>query len=420
MIKQILKIIWNQRRSNGWIFAELLIVLGALWVMMDVLVANVTVYRMPLGYDVKDCYNVSFSRLASESPEYVVDSLANEAQDLDRILANLRQNPEVESACLHFLAYPYTPGYWWNTMYRADADTTDKTVDWYRYSVVSPEYFDVLQIKDRDGKPLTAQLSGDMAQLVVTPDIEQKFFPGQSAKGERMKHAVEDSETYPISAVSSPIRSNEFVKSESFFYRVQTGSVMEAFINEGRADRMSCIVRMRPGFKKEQIEKAMEDMGDRLVSNNIYVSGVYSLEEMRAQVLKEHTDAIKMKLALVVFMLVNVFFGIVGTFWLRIQYRKGEMGLRTALGSTRRGLFGFLSLEGISLLMLTVPLVLFFILNAVYFELPDTANLPYTCWRFVAALGGALLLLSGMVMMGIWLPARKIMKMDPAEALHYE
>ena len=35
MIKHILKIMWNQRRTNGWIFAELLIVAGVLWVMVD-------------------------------------------------------------------------------------------------------------------------------------------------------------------------------------------------------------------------------------------------------------------------------------------------------------------------------------------------------------------------------------------------
>ena len=33
MIKHLLTIIWNQRRANGWIFAELLIVAGILWFM---------------------------------------------------------------------------------------------------------------------------------------------------------------------------------------------------------------------------------------------------------------------------------------------------------------------------------------------------------------------------------------------------
>ena len=35
MIKHIFKIIWAQRKSNGWILGELVIVMCALWFMMD-------------------------------------------------------------------------------------------------------------------------------------------------------------------------------------------------------------------------------------------------------------------------------------------------------------------------------------------------------------------------------------------------
>ena len=420
MIKHVLKMIWNQRKSNSWIFAELLIVLGALWVMTDVLVANLAVYSMPLGYDVRDCYNLQFSRLSTKSTEYVTDSLTNDAEDIQRILTNLRQNQKVENVCLHFLAHSYSPGYWWTTMYHAEADSTEKNDYYYRHSVVSPEYFEVLRIQDKSGKPIRQQLSSDLAQLVITPDIEDKFYPERSAVGQRLKHSIDDSETFPVTAVCSSIRSNEYVKSEPFFYRVQSGSVMSDFINNGRGERMTCIIRMRPGFKADEIEKFLEDMGDRLASNNMYVSGVNSMDMERTYALKGYTDAIKKKLALVMFMLVNVFFGVVGSFWLRIQYRRGELGLRTALGSTRRGLLGFLNLEGTGLLVLTLPFILIFILNMLYFDIPDTANLPYTWWRFGIALGLALLLLSGMILIGVWFPARKVMKMNPAEALHYE
>ena len=47
MIKHIFKIIWAQRKSNGWILGELVIVMCALWFMMD-----------KLWVDVR-CYNVS-------------------------------------------------------------------------------------------------------------------------------------------------------------------------------------------------------------------------------------------------------------------------------------------------------------------------------------------------------------------------
>ena len=138
------------------------------------------------------------------------------------------------------------------------------------------------------------------------------------------------------------------------------------------------------------------------------------------QELKSSIDNLKKKIALVGFMLVNVFFGIVGTFWLRTQYRRGEMGVRSALGASRGTLKCFLNVEGLFLLIFTIPVVLVFIFNMLYFDLPDTDRLAYTWWRFLVTFGSSCLLLAGMIWLGIWFPARRIAKMNPAEALHYE
>ena len=164
----------------------------------------------------------------------------------------------------------------------------------------------------------------------------------------------------------------------------------------------------------------LDRMGERLEVNNLYVSCVIPLEEQRPVILKGRLDNLKKKTALVGFMLVNVFFGIVGTFWLRTQYRRGELGLRSALGASQGILKRYLDVEGLSLLAFTVPLVLVFIVNILYFDLPDTGRMAYSGWRFLVTFGGAFLLLAGMIWVGIWFPARRIAKMNPAEALHYE
>ena len=49
MIKHILSIIWNQRRSNSWIFAELLVVAGVFWLMVDMFYVDTRTYYSPLG-----------------------------------------------------------------------------------------------------------------------------------------------------------------------------------------------------------------------------------------------------------------------------------------------------------------------------------------------------------------------------------
>ncbi len=59
MIKHIFKIIWAQRKSNGWILGELVIVMCALWFMMDKLWVDVRCYNAPMGYDISKIRGVS-------------------------------------------------------------------------------------------------------------------------------------------------------------------------------------------------------------------------------------------------------------------------------------------------------------------------------------------------------------------------
>ena len=55
----------------------------------------------------------------------------------------------------------------------------------------------------------------------------------------------------------------------------------------------------------------------------------------------------------------NIFLGVIGTFWFRTQQRRREVALRMAMGSSRQGVFLRLMSEGILLLTLAaVPAVI--------------------------------------------------------------
>ena len=75
MIKHILKIMWNQRRSNGWIFAELLVVAAVLWMMVDTFWVDYGTYHAPLGFDIGNVWRFKLSNLDVKAPGYVPDSL---------------------------------------------------------------------------------------------------------------------------------------------------------------------------------------------------------------------------------------------------------------------------------------------------------------------------------------------------------
>ena len=422
MIKHVLKIIWNQRRSNSWIFAELLVVVAVLWVMLDSLLVNMYTYYSPLGFDIEHVYKVNIGKMGPATPGYVADSLktSSDGEDLVRLVENLRQAPEVEETCIASVSCPYTWSNSWSSLIQAEADTSMKA-DAYQRFVVTPSYFDVLRMKSEDGQDLRQAVEQNEGDMVISADMEKRFFAGQPGKGRQVKWSSTNENSMTIAAVSTSVRQNEYDKSEPCFYLLlRSEQDMVDISNDMMAQNMDCLVRMKEGFHAENLETFLQKMSDRLTVNNIYVSSVTPLDEMRSVILKSRQDNMKKKLALVGFMLANVFFGIIGTFWVRTQYRRSEMGLRIAVGSSRNRLKRFMDMEGLSLLILTLPLIIVFIVNVLYFDLPDTVRLPYTWWRCVIALGGAFLLLGIMIVVGIWFPARRVAKMNPAEALHYE
>lgn len=422
MIKQILKIIWKQRSSNGWIFTELLIVVAVLWGMIDSLLVDTYTYYSPMGFDIENVYKVNIGKMDATTPGFVQDSIhsTTDGEDLVRLAENIRKTPQVEEVSLAAIACPYTWSNSWSSLIRADADTAEKAESYQRFEV-SPSYFDVFRMKTSTGEPLRKAVEENSGDLVISADMEALFFEGLPGKGQKVKWSSTNTESMDIAAVSTPIRQTEYAKSRPCFYLLlRTEQDMVESADGRKAENMDCLIRMKDGFRAEDMERFLQDMSDRLTVNNIYVSSVTSLKDLRSEMLKRRQDNMKKKLVLVAFMLVNVFFGIIGTFWLRTQYRRGEMGLRTALGSSRSQLKRFLDVEGLCLLAFTIPFVLLFIANMLYFDLPDTVRLPFTWWRFTIAFGGAYLLMAVMIWIGIWFPAKRMAKMNPADALHYE
>ena len=55
MIRHLITLIWNQRKQNGWIFAELALVLLAVFMITDGGYSKYTLYNEPLGYNIDRC-----------------------------------------------------------------------------------------------------------------------------------------------------------------------------------------------------------------------------------------------------------------------------------------------------------------------------------------------------------------------------
>ncbi len=139
------------------------------------------------------------------------------------------------------------------------------------------------------------------------------------------------------------------------------------------------------------------------------------------------TDKVNSQTIVVLFLLVNVFLGLIGTFWFRTRRRRSEIALRLAMGSTKNQVFRLLAGEGLLLLALVMlpAMIVCYNIGVAEFtigrtELIATWPVKWSFVRFLLGSLGAWLLIALMVIVGIWFPARQAMNIQPAEALHEE
>ena len=168
------------------------------------------------------------------------------------------------------------------------------------------------------------------------------------------------------------------------------------------------------------MEKLMDD-ADRLYQiGNLYLLDVTSFKDLREICEREDMNEAKSQLCVLGFLLMNIFLGVIGTFWFRTQQRRREVALRMAMGSSRQKVFSRLMSEGILLLTLAAVPAVIIAFNVGIAELVDVEKLPFGGGRFLAAVAVTWLLMAVMIVAGIWYPARGAMKVQPAEALHDE
>ncbi len=422
MIKHLCKIIWAQRRGNGWILGELVIVMCAFWFLIDRLWVDLRCYYAPMGYDITDTWRLRLARLSPQAPGYVPDSLygSDTTRDLLTLMERIRLEPEVESVCVSYWSMPYSFGNSWGTLLPLGEDTAQAVGKSFHKLKVSPEYFDVFRMRDKEGRAVSPLVRDAYRPMVVTAESEDFFFGGKSAVGRQISGNDDLSDPFTVVAVLPTFRSYDFDRPENCAFTILKGESLEEYVNSFDVRSAEVSMRMRRAMTEDEMSAFLERTAERFMVNNLFVQGVTLLADQRDIQLSFTRNEHSKRLCMMAFLLANVFFGVVGTFWLRTERRKGEIGLRMAVGSSRGEIGRYLYAEGLCLLAATLPVLLLFALNMAFLDKLDTYREPLTLWRFLATMGVSYLLMASMICAGIWFPARKAVRMAPAEALHYE
>lgn len=416
MIRQLLHQMRNEKSANTSLFLELFLVSVVLWFAIDFLYIRYKAYVMPLGFDITNCYSVSISEYPESYDGY--DKEADQSEALSDLARIIRQRPDVEAVSLSFSSVPYSPSCCYNILGCRDSVGRGLVLS----RTVTPDFVRVFRLEGENGES-PEQVAEAMQQMPPNSILLART-PKENSSGKRTSDLIgkdfywthDSTRILHLQQALQPVRYRDFDLNYTPF-------VIKPISDDhlGQAGIPELSILLLPAAKIGFVSRFMKDAGTYYRSGNLFVSGVRPFSALRNDALKSNMLEIRSYMIGIGFLLFNIFLGLLGIFWFRTQRRRSEIALHMAFGSTRRQVFGRLILEGLILLTLaTLPALLVdYNIARLEFTQPDGGSY-ISASRFAVTTGITWLLMALMMIVGILFPARKAMKIEPAQALHEE
>ncbi len=415
MQKKLFTQIRNEWRGNLWLALELLVVSVVMWYIVDLLYCRLATYLEPRGFDTEHCYLVEMGVLTDKSPEYKEGT--NWHDDILTLAERLRHRPEVEAVSLSQNSYPYNGS---NSTAQVLYDTL-RSRDWTIRRVVTPDFVRVFRYRGTRGE--TPEQLAEMLRrgdFLASDNLYNKY-------GIRLTELVgkkefylfgDTTQTFRLGAALQDMRYDDFQQArfcQSFVFNLEM--LPEGWINP---DNELCI-RVKEGQDRDFISRLKADSEAQYRIGNIYISEVRSFADIRRSFQQSEMNQLRNYLIGMGFLLLNIFLGLLGTFWFRTQQRRSEIALHKIHGASRGAVFARLLSEGFVLLLIVTIPALLIDFNLAKLELNSWRNGTTLEWdRLLLCAAATFVLIGLMIAVGIWYPARRAMQVQPAEALHDE
>lgn len=432
MFRLILKTLWTRRRRNGWLLAELILVAVLSWIIFDPVIVVTYDRHLPLGYDADRLCMVSVGMLQPQAPGY--DEQATDSASLMQAYLNIveraRQHPDVEQAApvLSF-AYPGSSGSSSSGL-TAAGDTLRLDLMYIEF-LPHTHFFETYGFRPGQGSMMPEQLSDyayNEANVVLTEDALEGLFHTRVFNRQRCWEADEEDTLYiPIVGTVG-----------AFKYVSNWRPIPVGFVPVLHPDILSClddmhvVIRLKEGVSMDRFLHDFKPwMVRQMRAGNLYARDLQSYDAInKAREFDSTTSLYRRNLSMALFFLINLCLGVIGTFWLQTRTRREEVGIMLSYGATPRRIRLQLLGEGMVLTTVATLIGCFLYLQYGLSEGLNKGNAwmqaTTPCWvdhfgqHFAIVSLIIYLILLVVVLVGIYIPARRISTIPPTEALRDE
>lgn len=421
MIQHLFKIIWNERKSNSWIVLEYIVVFCILWFCCDYMSFLIRSAMYPLGFDIENTYGV---RIGKKS---ITDNQQTEEMDKSEIIqtfiTRIKQYPGVEHVAIARSGLPYgrsisTSNY----MHKADSVNIPTRLRW-----VTSGFFDVYKVRLTAGRFFNWEDNAEGNKIVISPDRDG-FFKGDEGPNYKLsdirslysEHEDLDYEVVGYAEAVKDTYHERYMNNIFFPFKVENIDLV----------RHQMAIRVSPNAGKDFADRFVQDMREQLNIGPYFLITLVPSEEMKEEVLNGYgvTNNLNSVYAITAFLIINIFLGIIGTFWHRTQARRGEIGLRISLGASQKNVQWMLYMETLLLLFIASLVAVNICINIAQTDLLEAIDIPKANRGYVGMgieqdflnYGCTFLFLSVVSLIAVWYPARQSSRTPPAEALKEE
>lgn len=437
-MKFIFKNMMAQRRRNIWLFLEMIIVSVVTWVVIDPVVVLMNIGSWSHGYDQDRLVYMEVGVIKPSSSRYSEEAADSAAMRgaFDVILNGIKSLPGVESAAPVSSGLRLDGG--WSSQtglkYIGEEGDTLRVFSFVYDRSMGHDYFTTYGIKTVAGSPSAEELS-DMPMtdrdIIITESLARDMFGDEGDYVGR--HTVDvlegDSSGWHIVGVVEDVRP------------WQSRGVCRVLWHEGNFDinddpaSTAIAVRISGDVTPDQwIAEHGSDVRADSYAGNLYVKYISTYSEAAATTWQDRSAASekRLKTALLIFFLVNLALGVAGTFYLQTRQRSHVAGIMKSFGASRTRVFGGLVGESV---LITVAGWLIGCLLYMNYGLKEGLSIgmdwnpsyfPAGCWitdfwtHFGIVSAAVLAVLLVIVFIGVSMPARRIARVNPVDALRDE
>ena len=399
MFHHLLTLIWNRKRANALLMAELFLSFVVLFGLGSLVAVVTLAMRQPPGFAYDDVWELRLTTNNDQTPQNPT---------LRRLLAQLRATPGVADVSLAAFSTPFST-YNMNSNIRVENGPFVSGNE-----VQADDHFGpLLQLQLLEGRWFDrGDDAGKVPPIVINRELRQALFGTGPALGKlvRSSHSSNPKEMKEgrVVGVTGSYRPGGDLGAPTpavFVRAVLTDSTVTMFSHV-------LLVRVRPGsgaVLEEQLVRTVAAI------TKTWSTSVISLPDSRAAGLDMALAPIWAVGLVCAFLLLNVALGLFGALWQAIGQRRAEIGLRRAVGATGPGISRQFVVET---LLLTTLAVVPGLLLAVQLPLLNAFGQPLAV--YAVGMGLALVLVYGFAVLCAMQPSWLAASIRPAAALREE